>query len=100
MEHQEHLKHAPDANCQSCWPTDLLLSCLDQPYTMISVPTVLVLGAGASAPFGYPVGSALTERIKNELRPKQPGQLHHDLISAGFSDDLLLRFRDQLRYSQ
>ncbi len=67
---------------------------------MISIPTVLVLGAGASAPFGYPVGSALTERIKDELRPNQPGQLHHDLISAGFSAGLLLRFRDELRYSQ
>lgn len=67
---------------------------------MISVPTVLVLGAGASAPFGYPVGSVLTEQIKSELRPNQPGQLHHELISAGFSADLLLKFRDELRYSQ
>ena len=67
---------------------------------MIRVPTVLILGAGASTPFGYPVGGELTDRIKKELRPDQPGQLYHDLISAGFSSDLLLRFRNELRYSQ
>lgn len=67
---------------------------------MITTKTCLILGAGASAPFGYPVGGALTERIKTELRPDKPGQLHHELVSAGFSADLLLGFRDELRYSQ
>jgi hypothetical protein len=67
---------------------------------MIRVPTVLVLGAGASAPFGYPVGGALTERIKAELGPDKPGQLYQDLTAAGFSSDELFRFRNQLRYSQ
>ena len=67
---------------------------------MIRIPTVLILGAGASAPFGYPVGGSLTERIKAELRPDKPGQLQRNLISAGFSPDELLKFRNELRYSQ
>src|SRR5712675_414174 len=67
---------------------------------MITNKTCLVLGAGASAPFGYPTGNALTERIKKELLPDRPGQLHHDLINAGFSPDTLLSFRNELRYSQ
>lgn len=31
---------------------------------MIRTPTVFVLGAGASAPYGYPLGDALTARIR------------------------------------
>jgi len=67
---------------------------------MILERTVLILGAGASAPFDYPVGAALTERVKKELRPDQPGRLHHELIKAGFRPKLLRDFRDHLRYSQ
>ena len=67
---------------------------------MITTRTCLVLGAGASAPFGYPVGAALTESIKSELNPSQPSRLKNDLMSAGFSSERLMLFRDALRYSQ
>jgi len=34
---------------------------------MIKKPTVLILGAGASNPYGYPVGSGLKEEILNKI---------------------------------
>lgn len=37
---------------------------------MITTPTVLVLGAGASAPYGYPLGDGLTARIRDFTTPK------------------------------
>jgi len=35
---------------------------------MINVPTVLVLGAGSSKPYGYPIGSRLKNDIIAELQ--------------------------------
>lgn len=40
---------------------------------MIRKPTVLVLGAGASQPYGYPLGAGLVDRIINLTQPGQPG---------------------------
>lgn len=38
---------------------------------MISKPTVLVLGAGASAPFGFPTGAALGKKVLSGLLNKE-----------------------------
>jgi hypothetical protein len=65
---------------------------------MITTPTVLILGAGASAPFGYPVGSDLTEQIKLYSTPGQWLQIL--LREAGFFDEQISKFRDALRKSQ
>jgi hypothetical protein len=54
--------------------------------------TVLVLGAGASAHLGYPVGSQFSDNILESTRdPAAPSfiQLHE----MGFSHDLILNFR-------
>ncbi|WP_156096076.1 hypothetical protein [Methanobacterium sp. SMA-27] len=40
---------------------------------MIKTPTVFVLGAGASIPYGYPSGEKLREEICHELEdPSHP----------------------------
>ena len=36
---------------------------------MIEVPTCLVLGAGASAPYKFPVGEKLMEEIIDRVKP-------------------------------
>lgn len=65
---------------------------------MIRSPTTLVLGAGASAPFGYPVGARLTEMLKQGA---QPGAWLWDvLIGAGFTEERVAHFRAELRKSQ
>ena len=38
---------------------------------MISKPTVLILGAGASMPFGFPSGEGLVSCILNELEEEE-----------------------------
>ncbi len=45
---------------------------------MITRPTVLVLGAGASLPSGYPLGEGLVRGIVEGTKPKQ--QLYQVLI--------------------
>jgi hypothetical protein len=64
---------------------------------MIKVPTVLILGAGASIPFGFPSGLQLKAEICKAIK-KQHGEVFEDLkLSAGnenrvqdFYDNLLL----------
>lgn len=38
---------------------------------MITIPTVLILGAGASQPYGFPLGSNLVNNIAN---------MNHDIL--------------------
>ena len=65
---------------------------------MISTPTVLVLGAGASAPFGFPVGNGLRQRILRDLRDDQGGAVEW-LRNAGYDLSDIRRFRGALLYS-
>src|SRR5215211_8988152 len=59
---------------------------------MISRPTVLVLGAGASAPFGFPTGLRLSERIVRDLQVGHPG--YNALQEyCGFDETEITRFR-------
>jgi hypothetical protein len=43
---------------------------------MINVKTVFVLGAGASNPFGYPVGSGLYQAVLDNFQSGGPGNTH------------------------
>ena len=52
---------------------------------------VLVLGAGASAHLGYPLGSRLSDNILKKTKdPAAPGFIH--LREMGFSEDLISQF--------
>lgn len=46
---------------------------------MITEPTALILGAGASVPYGFPSGLELMKRILNEIRPNQSTELSKSL---------------------
>jgi hypothetical protein len=59
---------------------------------MIEVPTVLILGAGASFPYGLPLGGELSQRIINDTADRN-GELRRFLTIAGAHDDLVEKFR-------
>jgi hypothetical protein len=65
---------------------------------MIKRRTVLILGAGASAPFGFPSGRKLRDDIVANLR-KETSQLFQLLNQAGYDEGQISRFRDSLRQS-
>ena len=59
---------------------------------MIKIPTVLVLGAGASTDYGYPTGPELRDRILKGL--DHPGStMHQQLESVGYDEDRARTFR-------
>jgi hypothetical protein len=61
---------------------------------MLTTPTVLVLGAGASAPYGFPTGFNLSELVVAGARPGH--SLFNDLQSmAGIPEDEIHSFREQ-----
>jgi len=64
---------------------------------MIRKPTVLVLGAGASAEYGFPTGRSLLLHIVRELRGSS--RLHLDMTECGFSDHLIKQFSSELSAS-
>lgn len=64
---------------------------------MISEDTALILGAGASQPYGYPIGIQLRENIINHLDSNKPG--YQALRSIGFSRSDILEFRTDLKGS-
>jgi hypothetical protein len=47
---------------------------------MIHKPTVLILGAGASVPYGYPLGAGLVDRIVGLIGENPVGGLHSILL--------------------
>jgi hypothetical protein len=61
---------------------------------MITQNIVLVLGAGASMPFGFPSGAALKTEIITRLQPRDPW--HVLLEEAGFPIDQIRDFRTAL----
>ena len=64
---------------------------------MIEEPTVFVLGAGASAPFGFPIGSRLLSLIVGELgQPQTISDLHG---YCGFGGQEIARFKAALENS-
>jgi hypothetical protein len=64
---------------------------------MISEPTVLVLGAGASAPYGLPCSPDLKKRLIYMLDPQYGW--HRALKSIGHSDAEIQSFREAFRHS-
>lgn len=60
---------------------------------MITTPTVLVLGAGASAPYGFPVASELKERICSAfVKDSVPVRMLHE--GSEIPMNVFLEFRD------
>ena len=65
---------------------------------MIKSPTVFILGAGASVPFGFPVGCDLRDDIVKKLSDTTT-TLFVVLRAAGFDDSQITRFREALQKS-
>lgn len=67
-------------------------------------PTVFVLGAGASAPYGFPLGGKLLMEIYKGIGPSnnesEGGSLAHQLREYGFDPQEVYSFRDDLYRSQ
>jgi hypothetical protein len=59
---------------------------------MLTKKTVFVLGAGASAPFGFLTGFGLSKKLIDDLTPS--GHLHTLLESLGYGAQILKKFRD------
>jgi len=65
---------------------------------VLTVPTVFVLGAGASAPFDFPIGSELTKHVVSQLG--EGGVCFNALRThCNFSPDEIKDFRDALFHS-
>ncbi len=66
---------------------------------MIEIPTALVLGAGASHDFGFPLGRDLFEEIRDDLKHTS-SPLWKSLNEFGFNDNEIINsFRKELRRS-
>lgn len=65
---------------------------------MIKRPTVLILGAGASAPFGFPPGRQLSQDICRGLS-REATHFFVLLRECGFDANLIAAFRDALELS-
>ncbi len=65
---------------------------------MIKRPTVLILGAGASAPFGFPPGRKLLDDICRGLS-REAARFFRLLRECGFDANTIATFRDALRQS-
>ncbi len=63
---------------------------------MITEPTVLILGAGVSYPYGYPLGRGLVEQIVSKLGAHRNASL---LETAGLDPDNIQAFRNALHLS-
>jgi hypothetical protein len=67
---------------------------------MIEIPTVLILGAGASIPFGFPSGKELKDKICKVLcSPTRNTKLHQDYAMMDIDEQIIVDFGKQLRYS-
>ena len=71
---------------------------------MLTAKTVFVLGAGASAPYGFPTGFSLLKSLlgmKRRVRNPRPELLdtYECLVDAGFKNEHIAAFLDELRDS-
>ena len=71
---------------------------------MITKPTVLILGAGASHVFGFPTGQGLVDEINSKLtRNKsgnQKGWVQFLVNEFGINEEEIFSFQEQLQYSR
>ncbi len=65
---------------------------------MLTEPTVIVLGAGASCPFGYPLGKELVRLVIHALGGAN-NSVYKTLRNLGNTDEDISRFRYSLQYS-
>lgn len=63
---------------------------------MITTPMVLIIGAGASVDYGFPLGSGLVTEIVSGLAPGNKNTLRVSLRRAGFEEGDLNEFRRRL----
>lgn len=66
---------------------------------MITDPTVLILGAGVSSEYGFPLGRKLLFSIVNGIEDKGRGSLFHYLRNENFSHEVLEEFARSLKES-
>jgi hypothetical protein len=66
---------------------------------MITRRIAMVLGAGASMPYGFPSGFDLMTQIINQLDPIRNNQPRSLMLAVGFEQIDIERFRDALRQS-
>src|SRR5437016_7627170 len=66
---------------------------------MIEKKTVLVLGAGASEPYGFPTGEKLLKDIVDIFKHRPLPPLHASLREFGFEDDFIRDFVKELNGS-
>ena len=67
---------------------------------MIEHPTVLVLGAGASCPLGFPTGRELLEQIVSATDHPPSNSLGKLLLGCGFDGEKITDFGKTLSFSQ
>ncbi len=65
---------------------------------MVTIPTVLILGAGASSMYGFPLGSELKQNIIQRLS-QEGTALYEQYSLMGFEQTLVKKFRDALKQS-
>jgi hypothetical protein len=66
---------------------------------MITIPTVLILGAGASEPYGFPIGATLKDIILDGLVPNSSSSFLKTLTKLGIAYEVTQAFRQDLFYS-
>jgi len=66
--------------------------------TVIEIPTVLVLGAGASNPLGFPCGEGLFLTVVEGLQDTNK-ELYRELVGYGFPAEKISEFHQALRKS-
>jgi hypothetical protein len=68
-------------------------------HLMITKPTVLVLGAGASAPYGFPTGAELKQIILENLASGENSQWYDNIKHFGHSKEEIQKFAFALKHS-
>jgi len=66
---------------------------------LIKRPTVLILGAGASKPYGFPLGRELLYKIRNALDPSGTSDLRDKLLKQGIDPHQIDTFHRELSYA-
>ncbi len=66
---------------------------------MITEKTVLILGAGASKPYGFPTGRELLYKVRTALEPKTTSDLRTRLVDQGIDGKDIHDFYNELTYS-